>query len=147
MRFYELSLTLEEALLACDLSPWTIMESADGLQVDTSAMWAATLADKRERMPNIEDRVREFLRVKASNPIQPYGGSDTPFNSKAPIGSINPKMRHAHVSRDLSIYYTIEGRNPVRIKLYGIFDHKESGTGTPANIKIQKQLAKKLQNS
>ena len=42
--------------------------------------------------------------------------------------------------------YKIEGKNPMLIKLYGVFAHSETGTGTPGNIKKQKNVAQTLGN-
>ena len=44
------------------------------------------------------------------------------------------------------MFYSVDGRDPTVIKLYGVFDHKQSGTGTPSNINRQKNLAKQLGN-
>jgi hypothetical protein len=57
-----------------------------------------------------------------------------------------PKLRHVHLTRDFSLFYSVDGRDPTVIKLYGVFDHKQSGTGTPSNINRQKNLAKQLGN-
>lgn len=147
MRAKEFTLSeLEQSLLDCHYSEWTLVEDAGNLQIVKSSLFDATLTDKLSRYPGLQDKINEFLSFKRANPGQSWGGSDAPFVSAGPIGRALPKLRHAHLNRDISLYYTIEGRNPTVIKLYGVFSHQESGTGTPGNINKQKSLAKKLVN-
>lgn len=132
---------LAKILLACERGPWTAMESAGAVEVRASGMLASTLQDKPA---DIESRLREFISYKQANPTAAWGKSDTPFVSSGPLGQAIPKLRHAHLNRDVSVFYTIEGRDPTVLKIYGVFRHKESGTSTSSNIKIQKQLASQL---
>jgi hypothetical protein len=57
-----------------------------------------------------------------------------------------PKIRHAHLSHDISVFYTVSGSNPTLIKLYAIMTHDEAGIGQPINYKKQKGVAKKMAN-
>jgi hypothetical protein len=66
--------------------------------------------------------------------------------SAGPIAQAVPKIRHVHITQDISLFYTIEGRNPTVIKLYGLFTHAESGTSNTAKIKQQKSFAQRLKN-
>ncbi len=90
-----------------------------------------------------DERIRrkfwDFMKFKFNNPLQPYGGTDTGFKAIFPHN-----MKHAHLTHDLSIFYTISGQNPRVINLYGIYSHAESGTGTPANIHKMQSLANRF---
>lgn len=148
MRAQELTPSLLEQFLSeCIRSSWLLVENAGDLQVLKSSLFDNSLKDKLPGYPSLQDKINDFLLFKKTNPGQPWGSNDTPFVSAGPIGRALPKLRHAHLNRDISLYYTIEGRNPTTIKLYGVFSHQDSGTGTPGNINKQKSLAKKLVNA
>lgn len=88
--------------------------------------------------------VKDFRQFKSANPLAAYGKSD---KSSASDGNFNqevPKIRHAHLTHDVSIWYTISGKNPNIIRLYGVFSHDESGTGQPPARNVQRKLAKKM---
>lgn len=95
---------------------------------------------------SLRELVVKFMTAKVMDPLSPYGGSDTHFTPDGPIGKTGLKVRHAHITQDVSIIYRLHGSNPRLLDLYGLFSHKESGTGNAANIKIQKQLAGRLSN-
>jgi predicted chitinase len=137
-------LTFEEQLAVAYEGPWMLVENFGPV---SGTLWAASLADKKQRFPDIEEKIKDFIRVKSTNPTQAYGAKDTSFNSRAPIGCAVPKLKHAHLTRDVSVFYTIEGRNPIQLRLYGVFDHRESGIGTPANINKEKSIARQLTTS
>lgn len=94
---------------------------------------------------NLAKRIFAFLDHKNNNPLQPFGSSDTGFTPDGPIGKLGLNIKHAHVSQDVSIIYRVHS-NPQVMDLYGIFSHKDSGTGNAANIRIQQQLATRLSN-
>lgn len=80
---------------------------------------------------------RAFIALKRDNPMAPYGSKDYPFKG-------NGKLRgfgRAGLTFDVSIVYTIEGRDPTTIKLLGLFSHDELGTGQPAAMKRQDRAA------
>ena len=87
-----------------------------------------------------------FIKTKVENPIAPYGSSDKSNPAGTPMATEVPKIRHAHLTRDLSIFYTISGANPSELKLYAILTHDEAGTGQPVNYKKQKGIARKMAN-
>jgi len=138
----------ESLILQAHQGPWT--ETLTEATVSTSIKFQAcdlfnrTFAEKTKNYPGLSDKFKEFTQAKTANPGQPFGGSDTPFINAGPLARAIPKLRHAHLTRDLSVFYTIEGKNPTVVQLYGIFSHQESGTGTPGNINKQKNLAKQL---
>ena len=94
---------------------------------------------------NLAKRIFAFLDHKNNNPLQPFGSSDTGFTPDGPIGKLGLNIKHAHVSQDVSIIYRVHS-NPQVMDLYGVFSHKDSGTGNAANIRIQQQLATRLSN-
>lgn len=97
------------------------------------------------KYPELAEKLTAFIKTKDENPTQAYGGSDTHFVPDGPIGKLGLKIKHAHLSQDVSILYRIHGK-PTLLDLYGLFSHKESGTGNPGNIKVQKSLSKRLDN-
>lgn len=111
-----------------------------------SPLFKQTYADKTQHSDSLKSKVADFISVKSQNAIQQFGKNDTPMISAGPLGRAVPGIKHAHLTQDLSVFYTVEGRNPTLIKLYGIFSHKESGTGNSANIKVQKSLGQQLSN-
>jgi hypothetical protein len=111
------------------------------VNVRISKLYTETLANHQSLAP----RVAEFIKAKNDNPTAQFGSSDTHFIGDGPIGRTGLKLKHAHISQDVSIIYRLHG-NPATLDLYGLFSHKESGTGNAANIKVQKNLAKKLSN-
>lgn len=111
---------------------------------EVSPLFQESVIVMKARLPNIIDLIRDFRDFKSANPLAAYGNSD---KSSAPDGNFNqevPKIRHAHLTHDVSIWYTISGKNPNVIRLYGVFSHDQSGTGQPPARNVQKKLAKKM---
>jgi hypothetical protein len=111
------------------------------MQVRKSSFFADTIKNHT----NLISKLEEFLRTKEKDPTQPFG-KDTAFISAGPIGRTGLKLKHAHLTQDVSVVYRIHGKNPHVIDLYGIFRHKDLGTSNTANIKTQQKLAKKFKN-
>jgi hypothetical protein len=88
----------------------------------------------------------EFKNVKSQNPLQKFGSSDYPIPEGRPLTKYVSGLQHAHLSYNLVIFYSMEGRNPTKFKLYGIFGHDQSGTGQPANFNKQRNLSKQMGN-
>jgi len=107
-------------------------------------MFDETLAKKSRQAPNVETKLQEFITAKQQNPIQSWGSKDKPFPADGPIGRMFPKLRYAHLTSDIILFYTMEGRDPITFKLYGVFSHDDIGIGMPRNINRQKSLLKKL---
>lgn len=114
--------------------------------VQKCELFEKTFDKKKREYPLIAQKLAEFLAVKEQNPIMQYGSSDKPFVSAGFYSHAIPKLRHAHLTHDISVFYTISGSDPVTLKLYGVFSHDESGTGTPANMRVQKSVAAQLKN-
>lgn len=86
--------------------------------------------------------LKAFIEQKRAQPLAPFGAKDYPFKGNGPLQGVG----HAGLTFDASIVYTISGKNPNVITLYGIFTHDQLGTGQPANIKRQKQAAGSIHN-
>ena len=140
--------TIEEnfvdLLINLEYSTWTLMETAGPVQFVRSKMFDETLAKKSRQAPNVETKLQEFITAKQQNPIQSWGSKDKPFPADGPIGRMFPKLRYAHLTSDIILFYTMEGRDPITFKLYGVFSHDDIGIGMPRNINRQKSLLKKL---
>jgi hypothetical protein len=93
-----------------------------------------------------EESFQNFIATKIQNPIASYGKSDKANPAGTPMAQYVPKIRHAHLTHDISIFYTISGSNPSELRLYGVLTHDEAGTGQPVNNKRQKSVAKRFSN-
>lgn len=121
-------------------------QNSPKVAVQVCKLFQQSFDSKKREYPMVSQKLADFLAFKQQNPMQPYGGSDTTFITTGPLGRAVPKLRHAHITQDLSVFYTMGGANPIVINLYGIFSHKDSGTGNAPNAKQQKNLGKQLAN-
>ena len=112
----------------------------------TCPLYVDTVAAKVRGNAVLKNKLDEFIKSKEEDPMKPYGGSDTAYNSDGNFTKAVPGIKHAHLQHDAILAYTLSGRNPHVIDLYGIFTHDESGTGRPPNDKRQKNLSKKFRN-
>lgn len=81
------------------------------------------------------------MTAKTANPLQPFGGKDYPFIKAGFLDG----FKHAGMTQDVSLIYSMSGRDPTIFYCYGFFTHAESGTGNDASIKRQKNLSTRLQ--
>ena len=150
---------LDQILQAHNLNEWSdpvsieefLSESlaqttGNKVMVQTCRLFNQTYENRKRENPLVAQKLADFLAYKHANPMQQFGGSDTTFIATGPLGRAVPKLRHAHITQDLSVFYTIGGANPIVFNLYGIFSHKDSGTGNAPNAKQQKNLGKQLAN-
>jgi hypothetical protein len=93
----------------------------------------------------LREAYTEFLKTKMANPTAPYGSSDKANTVRTPMALEVPKIRHAHLTFNVSIFYTISG-SPATLKLYAMLSHDESGTGQPIKIKVQKSMGRRMAN-
>lgn len=112
----------------------------------TCEFFKNTFQEKAGENPVVKQKFDDFVKYKTENPMSSFGSSDEPYTGKGPLAKAVPGLKHAHVTRDISIMYTLSGNNPRVIRLFGIVSHADSGTGTPANIKKQQSLGKRLAN-
>lgn len=104
-----------------------------------SPLFKQTL-EKFSRNSLVLDKLSEFQRHKAENPVQPFGAKDRMFQGKGNLSG----YRHAGLTHDIQVIYKQEGANPTVVKLYMLATHDDVGTGQPANFKRQKQTRSKL---
>ena len=97
---------------------------------------------KNKTILGVLEGVEKFIKDKGANPLAPFGSKDDGFSNP----SIYPKILHTHITRDVSIFFKLEGAHPRRFLMYAVLTHKQSGTGTPQNIKIQKSMTKSMLN-
>jgi hypothetical protein len=113
---------------------------------EIGSLWEKSLVSAIQQSPQIIQKIKDFRELKSKNPMTPFGSNDKPFISAGIFKQYLPKALKAHLTPDISIIYELSGRNPTTIKLYGVFTHADMGTGQPPNIKIQRNLAKRLAN-
>lgn len=111
-----------------------------------SPLFKQTYVAKVKSNPVLATKFDQFTRSKETEPYGSFGASDKPYNPRGQFAKLVPKLRHAHLTHDLSIAYTVEGSAPAVIKLYGVFSHDEQGTGNPPNVKRQQSLATQMAN-
>jgi hypothetical protein len=143
--------SIKQQLLNCyqqnEWRPHDLDEAQDfDVRFLDSPMFAETFKQKTSSNPGLANKFEEFKYSKTHNPLQSFGSKDYPMLANGPIGQSVPGMRHAHLTQDISVFYTIEGRNPTLIKLYGLFSHADSGTGSSANNKRQQRAGKQMKN-
>ena len=88
----------------------------------------------------------DFVSAKSVNAMVPFGSKDRPFTGDGPLGIMKPRLIHAGMTKDISLFYSISGQNPQVISLYGFFTHDESGIGQPGRPSLQKALVKRIAN-
>lgn len=116
------------------------------IQFQWCKLFQDTFAAKARQNPELVRIFNEFRKIKEKNPMQPFGSRDAAFNGEGNFNRAVPKMRHAHLMHDLNLCYTVMGKDPTIIRLYGVFKHDELGTGQPANMKRQKSVATSMAN-
>jgi hypothetical protein len=95
--------------------------------------------------PLLRDKLDLFIQKKKENPIAQYSKSDKANPTGTPMSLAVPKIAHAHLDGDISVFYTVSG-SPSVLKLYAVLSHNEAGTGQPINNKRQKSVGKKMSN-
>jgi len=115
--------------------------------VKVTQLYKETYSDKVVN-DKIATKIKDFVKTKLENPLQPFGASDKPFLGAGHFRNAVPgeSMCHAHITHNLAIIYSISGKDPRVLKLYGLFNHDEMGIGQPPNIKKQKSLSQKIAN-
>ena len=117
------------------------------VKFEVCPLWDTTSAELLLNNSKLAKKIKDFRDFKKQNPIAAFGGSDTMFTSRGPIAqAIGERARHAHLTQDISIVYSVSGKNPTSIKLYGLFRHKDIGTGDPPKIRKQQSAALLMKN-
>ena len=123
-----------------------VMDKMSKVKFRVSPLFASTAQEKFKAYPGLKEKFDAFRATKEANPMAPFGSKDAMFSGEGNFTKAVPKLRHAHLTHDVSVFYRLSGSNPTLIDLFGLFSHDESGTGQPANIKKQKSLGKTLAN-
>ena len=111
------------------------------LAFQVSPLFRQTFVEKSKNNPVLADKLDQFVKYKTASPYQMFGSNDKPFRAGGFFSNAVPKIKHAHLTHDISVVYTVEpGPKPI-IRLYGLFSHDDLGTGTPSNINRQKSMA------
>lgn len=116
----------------------------NAVEIKVCPMYMQTSAEHILRNPFLEEKIETFLKFKVANKLVPANKNDRPSDVKKPIAKAIPGMRKAHLTFDISIWYTISDANPMIIKLYAVLTHDESGTGEPEKIPVQKSVARQM---
>lgn len=114
------------------------------VKFETCALFDESVVQMVRRNKHIIDKIKDFESVKSANPLARYGNSDETLSPDGILSTEVPKIRHAKLTSDVSIWYTISGKDPQVIRLYGVFTHDDSGTGQPPNRKKQKALGSRM---
>jgi mRNA-degrading endonuclease YafQ of YafQ-DinJ toxin-antitoxin module len=140
---------IQQLVESANANDWTLLEGDSNVQVLTGKLFAKTLK-KLGRDAQVAARLKDFIEFKKENPLQPFGGKDYPLTGKGPIARAFPNMLHAHITSDVSVFYTVEGQHPVELKLYGLFRHDDIGFGNKGSggggVQKQKQTAEKFKS-
>lgn len=116
------------------------------IQVSETPLFRETAAKYARPGSNVLARYAEFIRTKLENPIAQFGASDKKNPEGTPMSQEVPGIRHAHLTHDISVFYTISGANPAILRVYALLTHDEAGSGQPTNYKVQKAVAKRMAN-
>ncbi len=114
--------------------------------ISESPLFQETASKYIKSNPKVLEKYIEFLKVKKANPTAPFGGSDKRNTANTPMSLEIPGIKHAHLTHDISVFYTLSGSNPSVLRVYAILSHDEAGIGQPVNMKVQKSMAKRMSN-
>lgn len=101
-----------------------------------------TSAYKKDQ--KMRDKITAFMDFKKASPMDRFNKTDTNLAANGPYAQIMPGMRKAHLTQDISIWYTLSSSNPTLVHLYAVLTHEQSGTGTPAKVARQVKVANKM---
>lgn len=111
------------------------------VQFQTGPLFDQTWRNRSENNASLRNKLEQFVKVKSQDPTASFGASDKPFKSGGFFTNAIPKLRHAHLTHDLSLVYMLEGGTDPVIRLYGVFSHDDLGTGNPPNKNRQRNMA------
>lgn len=111
-----------------------------GIVIKVCDLFKETFKEHGKNNPVLVKKLIDFINFKKDNPLLPFGKSDKPDITHI------PGIKHVHLNLDVSLWYSITGKDPRELKLYALLTHDQSGTGMPAKINIQKNVATKMSN-
>lgn len=111
---------------------------------DTKRLKASVSLAKRG-VPKLPQLLTDFLKFKKLNPKQSYNKNDDALKG----GELkNVGLRHFDIGREYRLYYrVVEDSDSIKVILYGVFTHEETGTGRPPNQNKQKSFADTVRNA
>lgn len=110
---------------------------------NVSVKYADGYEETIKKHPEVIDKVNSFIEFKSDNPTALFGKTDSMMSTTSELGK--KRIRHAHLTLDLSIFYRIYG-TPSILYIFGVFTHQESGTGHQAGNKATKNFATLITN-
>jgi len=133
---------LERIVQAIEENKWSLVESSFDVQFLSCKLYDDTT---KNLDPTVKQKLESFKQFKKDYPLKPFGGTDRTLGlSHTPYGGM--KLMHAHLARDAVLVYSINGKDPIQIKLYGVFKHDDLGIGQPANKRKSANMATQLSN-
>lgn len=106
-------------------------------------LFKETFKEHGKNNPVLVKKLIDFINHKKDNPLLPFGKVD---KGVIDFDSYLKNVKHAHLNLDVSIWYSVTGKDPRELRLYALLTHDQSGTGEPSKINIQKNIAKKMSN-
>ena len=83
----------------------------------------------------VNKKLVDFVSLKKSNPLAPFGKTDKAFSSQSYLAG----FKHAHLTYDISVVYKYNGKIN-QFCIFGVFGHDELGTN-PNNSSQRRQQA------
>ena len=112
----------------------------------TGTLYNETAAKHSVNTKGAQSALEDFIKAKMSNPTEDFGKKDYLLGNKGHFGKAIPGLKHAGLTHDVSVFYTVSGSNPHHIHLHGVFGHDDAGIGQPPNIQKQKSVSKRMSN-
>jgi hypothetical protein len=132
-------MTIEEGKNKKQVEPSSIPTTSVVIKV--CDLFKETFKEHGKNNPVLVRKLIDFINHKKDNPLLPFGKVD-----KGIIDSYIPSVKHAHLNLDVSVWYSITGKDPRELKLYALLTHEQSGTGEPPKRNIQQNVSKKMSN-
>lgn len=123
--------------------PVAATPSGPSVVVDVCPMFDETFARHVTGDDQLKRKLSEFIAFKINNPIGKFGSKDS-GDAGNMFGREVDGIRHAYITHNLRIWYTVSGMNPRHLRLYAILSHDESGTGQPNKTQVMKNVAKQM---
>lgn len=121
----------------------SVTPSGPSVVVDVCPMFDETFTRHVKDDDQLKRKLGEFIAFKINNPIGKFGSKDS-GDAGNMFGREVEGIRHAYITHNLRIWYTISGLNPRHLRLYAVLSHDESGTGQPNKVPVMRNVAKQM---
>ena len=102
----------------------------------------AEFNDRRVKNALIGKKLEQFMTNKRQDIRSKFNKHDRGSPPESIYAITTPKVRHSHLSSDISIWYEVDDtQNPPLIMLYGVFTHEQTGTDTTPKRGKQQAMA------